>query len=76
MTLSILNVNVKSFLIMVGGQQHTHQNLTRTDMEEAFHNTSLRNKLTDKFEKSEIGILKYMISGHSVVPIDFDNNCK
>ena len=66
---NMVMVNVRSTLIMVGGL------FRGLDQIETFHNTSIENKYTKLFEKTQVvGLKKYRWGGHSVVPVDKDFN--
>ena len=64
---NMVMVNVRSTLVMVGGL------FRGLDQIETFHNTSIENKYTKLFEKTQVvGLKKYRQDGHSVVPVDTD----
>ena len=63
----MMMVNVRSRLVMVGGR------IPGMGKTETFHNTSIENKYTKLFEKTQVvGLKKYRWEGHSVVPVDTD----
>ena len=63
--------NLRGSLLTVGGQ------LVTVDSTARYHNTSLRNEFTFKFEDSgSVGLEKNRCARHSVLPININDLCK